>query len=599
MPITLYPHKSRVITFYSSDDKTVPASLFDETRSDCVDFSPIYPTPFRKNDFRIIKKYADTYWVGGDKGLFRYSDNEEEYYDKVMYFSADRDLKDNKVINFCGNENEIWVRTETAVSHIELKMISMEEKANILTNETVNIVSRKGMVSHRRLEEPWNSDKPCKFNSCDNDGGFTASFCIGETLHYAVLKKEKGADHPETKKARKNALHALDACLLLMYIPGRGNGFIARSYVTADAPLPDDGLFLHRTGDTATVLETTASKRRNFSGKKFKMEHPEIPERLRYLFEDEGYTEDDIIFKCDTSSDEVTLHLVNLYYAHNVFGEEDEELDEMIKANITATVDHIISNNYEYIDFHGGATSWAKWSMRYFKTDIGWGDGPINSAELLMFLKLAMSVCGNEKRWTDEYDSLIKNGYAELSRLHYDRAFAASIIKHCDPTEDIMYGDHMLSNLTYFMLNMLETDENLRSAYYEGWQSWRQTSMGREHHPVYDIPFAVACGSDSYYDEDKIKMWYYRHNCSMLASGVSLVGRSDVAVKEYRAGYRHTSFLLTPDEKYISKYDRDPLEYKNEDSGGKYCIEMCSPYTLSYWMGRYYGILEEGGRENG
>lgn len=598
MPITLYPHKSRVITFYSSDDKSVPASLFDEPATENAEFSPFYPTPFRKKDFKIIKKYADTYWVGGDKGLFRYCDGEKEYYDKVMYFAADRDLKDNKVLNFCGNENEIWVRTETAVSHIELRMMSMEEKALMLLNETTRIVDRKGMISHRRLVEPWNTDKPHKFNCCDNDGGFTASFCIGETLHYAVLKKEKGADHAETLKIRQIAIRALEACLLLMYIPGRANGFIARSYVTKDAPVPDDGIFLRRCGDTATVLETDDSKRRGVNGRAYKMPHPEIPERLSKLFTDEGYTADDIIFKCDTSSDEVTIHLVNLYYAHMVFGQEDAELDEMIKHNFAAVIDHIISNGYEYIDFHGGATSWAKWSKRYFRTDIGWGDGPINSAELLMFIKLATETCGKEERWQNEYEKLINDGYAEMSKLHYDRAFAASIIKHCDPTEDIMYGDHMLSNLTFFMLNLLETDEKLKNMYYEGWQSWRQTSIGREHNPVYDIPFAVVYGSDSYYDEEKIKMWYYRHNTSMLASGVSLVGRSDVATKEYKAGYKHTSYLLTPDERFISKHDRDPLEYKNEDSGGKYCVEMCSPFTMSYWMGRYYGIIEEGGNEN-
>lgn len=598
MPITLYPHKSRVITFYSCDDKTVPASLFEDSGVQNEEFTPVYPTPFRKKDFKIVKKYNNTYWVGSNKGLFRYCDSETEYYDKVMYFSADRDLKDNHVINFCGNENEIWVRTETAVSHISLTLMSMEEKAEMLRSETLKIVDRKGMISNRRLEQPWDINSPCKFNCSDNDGGFTASFSIGEILHYAVNKKELGANHPETIKTRKIARRAVDACLLLMYLTGNANGFIARSYITKDAPVPDDGMFLRRTGDTMTVLETTFSKNKGLNGKTYKMSAPEIPECLKYLFEDEGYTADDIIFKCDTSSDEVTLHLVNLYYAHNIFGQEEPELDEMIELNMARIVDHIIDNEYEYIDFHGGATSWAKWSHRYFNTSLGWGDGPLNGAELLMFIKLTMSVCGEEERWVKEYNKLIEDGYAHMSTLHYDRAFAASIRKHCDPIEDVMFGDHMLANLTYFMLNLLEKDETLKDMYYEGWQSWRQTSIGREHHPIYDIPFAYLYGSDSYYDEDKIKMWFYRHNCSMIASGVSLVGRCDVATKEYKAGYRHTSYLLTPDEKYISKYDRDPYEYKNEDSGGKSAVEMCSPYTTAYWMGRYYGVLEEGGKSN-
>ena len=597
MPITLYPHKSRVITFYSCDDKAVPASLFDAPVSDCDDFSPRYPTPFRKRDFRIVKKYNDVVWVGGDKGLFRYCENEKEYYDLVMYFSADRDLQDNKVLNFCGSEDEIWVRTETAVSHIQLKTISMEEKADMLREETLRIVDRKGMISHKFLEEPWNTDKPLVFNHCDNDGGFTAEFCIGEILHYAVLKREKGADHPDTLKVKASAIRALEACLLLMYVTGRP-GFMSRSYITTDAPLPDDGLFLKRSGNTATVLETSASVRRGLCGNTYEIPNPEIPARLRHLFTDYGYTEDDIIFKCDTSSDEVTIQITNLYFAHLILGEEEKELDEMIKANVAAIVDNIISNGYEYLDFHGEPTCWAKWSMRYFSTPVGWGDGPLNGSELLMYLKLALAVCGNEERWANEYSKLIGEGYADMSTLHYDRAFAASIFKLCDPTEDIMYGDHMLSNLTYFMLHLLETDEELRKIYYTAWQSWRQTSVGREHHPIYDMPFAAVCDGDSYYDEEKIKMWFYRHSCSMIASGVSLTGRSDVATKEYRAGYRHTSYLLTPDERFMSKADRDPLEYKDEDSHGKICVEMCSAYTTAYWLGRYYGILVEGGNDN-
>ena len=57
-------------------------------------------------------------------------------------------------------------------------------------------------------------------------------------------------------------------------------------------------------------------------------------------------------------------------------------------------------------------------------------------------------------------------------------------------------------------------------------------------------------------------------------------------------GYRQTSVLLPPDERFISKYDRDPLEYKNEDSGGLNVVENCYVYTYAYWIGRYFGFIE-------
>ena len=59
-------------------------------------------------------------------------------------------------------------------------------------------------------------------------------------------------------------------------------------------------------------------------------------------------------------------------------------------------------------------------------------------------------------------------------------------------------------------------------------------------------------------------------------------------------GYHETSALLPNDERFIAKYDRNPLEDKSEDSGGVFCVESCYPYTFAYWIGRYFTIIEEG-----
>lgn len=594
LAITLYPHKTRVITFYSHDDKCVPDCL-NEKKEEKISFTPAYPLPFAKKDITAVRNYGDVYWLASDKGLCRYCGSETEYYDKVMYFSADRDLKDNKVLALCGNENEIWVKTETAVSHIELRMMSMEEKANMLLDDTVSIVERLGMVSQRGLHEPWNKKMPRSYACSDNDGGFTAAYCMGEIFHYAVLRREKGADDKETKRIRKIAVRSLEACLLLMFISGRGDGFVARTYVTTADPVPDDGMFFRKQGGKATVLETNWARKKGHVGMTCDASVP-VPDRLAGLYRDAGFTDDDIIYKGDTSSDETTLHLICYYFAHLILGEEDKELDDLIKTAVSGLVNHIIRNGYELHDFHGGPTSWAKWSESYFTGGIGWCDAPLNANEVLMYLKLANAVCGENETWTNEYKKLLEKGYAELGPLHYDRAFASSIPAGCDVDEDIMYGDHMLSNITFFGLSLLEKDEKLRELYHKSWLNWRETSVAREHHPIYDIPYMIThpeCGVN----EDKIKMWYYRHDSSMLASSVSLDTRRDVAAKEFIAGYKQTSYLLPQDERAISKYDRDSLHLTNEESGGKNVVETCMSFTTSYWMGRYFGILNEGGNK--
>ena len=252
LAITLYPHKTRVITFYDHNDSCVPECL-NATNEEKIAFTPEYPLPFAKKDITAIRNYGDVYWLASDKGLARYCASEKEYYDKVMYFSADRDMKDNKILALCGGEDEIWVKTETCVSHIELKMMSMEEKADMLLEETLTIVERLGMVSQRRLDEGWNKASAQPYACSDNDGGFTAMYTMGLLFKYAVLKREKGADHEETKNIREHAIRSLEACLLLMFIPGRGDGFVARTYVTTADPVPDDGYFFRKHQDQEKI----------------------------------------------------------------------------------------------------------------------------------------------------------------------------------------------------------------------------------------------------------------------------------------------------------------------------------------------------------
>ena len=49
-----------------------------------------------------------------------------------------------------------------------------------------------------------------------------------------------------------------------------------------------------------------------------------------------------------------------------------------------------------------------------------------------------------------------------------------------------------------------------------------------------------------------------------------------------------------PDERAISKYDRDPYAYRDtENHRGTYHLESCYVYTFAFWLGKYYGLIEE------
>ena len=589
-PYTLKPHLCRFSTFYNAGDSKIPAELMSfQNEKPSLEGFP-YPLPSKKSDYICIAKTGDIEWYGASNGLTRYDKNAEREEDIVMYFSAPRDLLDNNVKAIMPDGENVWVLTDTGVAYIEMKLIGAEEKADILLDETLRVVSRRGMVSQRQLKEARNLDSAVPYGHSDNDGSFTSGYAIGEILRYATFKREKGADHPDTLKAKAIATNAVEANLLLLHIHSRGNGFAARTYLCADEPVPNDGLFFRITDGKATCLETTDSKNKGVSGVVIDAS-AKVPERLAKLYTDLGYTINDIVYKADTSSDEITHHFLHMLYAYEHLAEDDPELGELIKMSAVGLMNHIIDHGYELHDFTGKPTSWAKWSTRYFNTEFGWVDGALNSAQLLMYLLVTMKITGEQGKWREHYDHLVNDlGYADMTEKHFDRLYQASLSGEFIFVEDIMYGDHMLAVLAFTGLCTLEKDEKLLAKYRKGFKAWR-TSLEREHNPGYDLPYAISC-PDEELDFERMAEWFYRTNASRLAAGVSLEGRHDVPVKDMKLGGKEISILLPPDERFISKYDRNPLDYKNEDSGGVMVVESCYVYTFAYWFGRYYGFFE-------
>ena len=148
-PYILKRHLNRVPTFYEVDSPEIPEALFEAecVKPDLADF-PL-PLPSKKKDYTCFVKTDDgAEWYGATTGLTRYDADAERIEDKVMYFAADRHLNDNKVEKLLADGNSVWVKTETGVVHIEFVEYSTDEKANVLLQETLDIVDRRGMVSH-------------------------------------------------------------------------------------------------------------------------------------------------------------------------------------------------------------------------------------------------------------------------------------------------------------------------------------------------------------------------------------------------------------------------------------------------------------------
>lgn len=593
-PYLLKKHITRRASFHKITDECVPKELLT-IKNEVPSLSDFpYPLPSAKSDYTAqAKGNGDIMWYAGKTGVTRYDPHGKSIEEKIMYFSAHRYLPHKAVDAILPDGTGLWAKCGKEVSHIEFMVLSSEQKAEILLKETNEFVMRRGMVSQRHLREFRNYESREDYASCDNDGLFTSGYAVAEMYRYATLKRELGANHERTLDARKNATKACEACLLLMYIHGRPEGFIARSYHVTGEPVPNDGIFYKRSGKTARCVYTDYAQENGRVGEEVPCDYP-IPDRLAALYRSLGYNDDDITYKADTSSDEVTGHFLQMKTAHDILAPEDPELDGLIKDACTRTMKHIIDHGYEFCESSGKPTTWAKWSMRYFTNDpIGYVDAPLNSAELLAYLKITMHITGESGIWQETYDKLISEGYADLGLLHYDRFFQGAMREGVAPEEDLMYGDNMLALMTYWMLCTLEKDETLLAKYRAAFKTWSGLIL-REHTPGYDFMYMLSI-PDAEIDLEKDAKWFKHFECNRLTSSVN-AKRHDVALKQRRnrseKEFFEVSALLWPNERAISKFDRNPYYLtSNTDKGGT--IESCYIYTYAYWIGRYYGIIAE------
>lgn len=464
---------AREIKIYEKNDSKVPEILFENIGNGVPRelLSVREELPSKKESYTCHGKTDKALWLGADNGLTRYEPEAEYKNDKVMLFSAERHLADNKVLSVYvpdTSEESVWVLTETAATHIRLVKITAEEKARRLTEETHRYIDRHGLVTQRYLTKDRDPESRLPYGHSDNSGAFTSAFAMGELFKYAYYREKYGKDHPLSIQAKESAVRATEACQLLMYISCRNNGFVARTFLTPDEPVPDDGLFYRIENGKATCVSTTDSRRKRYDGRVIPAVYC-VPERLRHLYEDEGHTIEGIVYKGDTSSDEITPHYMLMYFAHLILGEEDPELDEIIKTSAKNTLRHIITNGNRLMECFGKPTTWGRWDKKHFRFGIGWADAPLKTAELLMYHKVVMAITGEKGEWEESYNRLIRDdNYAKISTDHERRLRILSAICHREPVEGMMYGDHIVAAGAFWLLTMLEKDEKLIETYRKG-----------------------------------------------------------------------------------------------------------------------------------
>lgn len=341
--LTTYPQKVR--TFFDLTNTNVPAGL----RTNAI--------PLPVGDLTATARATDgAIWLGTTQGLMRLDFAAPER-DRRQYLAGRRYLPDNEVRQIIPDAQAgVWVRTATGVSHIELRPMTLAQKAAWFEEIIRTRHDRYGLLGDSRLLVAGDLLSNQQLDN-DNNGLWTSLYAAAECFRYAVT---------QSPEALANANKSIAALLFLEEVAGR-RGFPARSYIRQGDRMPTDGEW-HWTAD----------------GKFY--------------------------WKADTSSDEIVGHFFAFSIAYDLL--PDGELKQRVVATTRRIMDHIIDHGYNLVDLDGKPTTWGWWSREHFAQDPE--ETALNSLQLLSFLKTTAHVTG-EARYEKEYHKVAHElKYADL-----------------------------------------------------------------------------------------------------------------------------------------------------------------------------------------
>jgi hypothetical protein len=242
----------------------------------------------------------------------------------------------------------------------------------------------------------------------------------------------------------------------------------------------------------------------------------------------------------DLSSDKFT----SIFYGVGTFWElcADNAYRQKAAELLERFLGRIIDNNFKMTDLDGKMTLWGN-----FCPDLPHQE--LNSLEMLMGLKIAYRITGNE-RFNAAYHTLI-------DRYHYDDHQINSKILF--PAEWRNVGDDYHAARSLFMLMRYENDPSLMIKYKMNlnrhWYDWKNMEFTWESSIWFIMVYQVLTDEDVFTDERK------------------------QVVKEMWGFDRELKEFDIPADKGIKTV-------KSEEEG------TAAAMIRNYWFGRYYGIID-------
>jgi len=326
-----YPHKTR--TFYPLAAPQAPAALRTN------------PVPLPVSGITALAVATDgAQWLGTTQGLIRLDWNAPAR-DRRHYMAGQRYLPDDRVRALAPDSARgMWVRTDTGLAHIQLRLMTLAQKAEWFEQRIQARHNRYGLVADSRLLVPGDPTSN-QLVSNDNDGLWTALYAAAQCFRYRVTR---------APQALANAHRSIEAILFLEEVAGR-RGFPARSFIRKGDPLPRDG---------------------------------------EWHWTDDGQ----YCWKGDTSSDEIVGHFFIFGVAFDLL--PDSDLKRRMVQTATRIMDHILDHDCNLVDVDGQPTRWGWWGPAKLVQEPE--ERALNSLQLLSFLKTAEHLTGHP-RYTAAY----------------------------------------------------------------------------------------------------------------------------------------------------------------------------------------------------
>ncbi|MCU6708665.1 hypothetical protein M6D81_08035 [Paenibacillus sp. J5C_2022] len=222
-----------------------------------------------------------------------------------------------------------------------------------------------------------------------------------------------------------------------------------------------------------------------------------------------------VVYKADTSSDEVVGHYALFFtaYKYLVADSIDPELLELkgyIEEATKRMTDLILKNGHYYIeDATGKSTSWSKWYAKYFNDHMavmeqqpewqskvgvsadkedalsyGFEDGPLNALELMSALKTAGYVTesaypSDAQRYKEAYAAVFEGGYSKEAPYVNGKGYIDLALEYIDrrlirqaTNAYAVNGNEVVAEESYTYTNDIGDNSNMNATIHGDWTQY-------------------------------------------------------------------------------------------------------------------------------